>query len=118
MCRSFCPKSLYCQYLFDRNALSSYLKRQSNAIFPSFFGENAQIADIFNPEDQMSIAKVIEVISEGKTIEEAIQSAALKAHETLRHVKHVNVENIQALVAEEGKVITFRVTAKVTFVID
>jgi len=65
----------------------------------------------------MSIAKVIEVIAEGSTIEDAIQNAALKACETIRHVKHVNVENIQALV-EEGKIKTYRINAKVTFVIE
>jgi len=68
-------------------------------------------------KDDMSIAKVVEVISEGKTIEKAIQNAAKKAHETLRHVRHVNVENIQAMV-EHGEVKSFRVNAKVTFLVE
>ena len=67
--------------------------------------------------DKISVAKVIEVISEGVTIENAIENAALKAHETVRHVKHVNVQNIQALI-ENGKVTSYRVDAKVTFIIE
>jgi flavin-binding protein dodecin len=69
-----------------------------------------------NPVDE-SIAKVIEVISEGKTIEEAIEFAAHKAHETVRHVRHVNVQNVQALI-ENGKVRAYRVNAKVTFILE
>lgn len=65
----------------------------------------------------MSIAKVIEVIAEGSSIEKAIASAATKACETIRHVKHVNVENIQALV-EDGKITNYRINAKVTFVME
>ncbi len=69
------------------------------------------------PKDNLSVAKVIEVIAEGKSIENAVANAALKAHETVRHVKHVNIENIQALV-EDGKVTHYRVNAKVTFVLE
>lgn len=65
----------------------------------------------------MSIAKVIEVVSEGSSVEKAIENAALKASETIRNVKHVNVENIQALV-EDGKITNYRVNAKVTFVVE
>jgi flavin-binding protein dodecin len=65
----------------------------------------------------MSIAKVIEIIAEGSSIEQAIENASQKACETIRNVKHVNVENIQALI-ENGKVTTYRVNAKVTFVVD
>lgn len=65
----------------------------------------------------MSIAKVIEVISEGKTLDEAIQSAAKEAGKTVRNVKSVNVENIQALVTD-GKVTGYRAICKVTFVLD
>lgn len=65
----------------------------------------------------MSVAKVIEVISEGKSMEAAVANAAAKACETLHNVKHVNVENIQAIV-ENGKVTSYRVNAKITFVMD
>ena len=65
----------------------------------------------------MSVAKVIELISEGATIEEAVSKAAAKATKTLRNVTAVNVKNIKALV-ENGKVVRYRVNSKVTFVLE
>ena len=65
----------------------------------------------------MSLAKVIEVIAEGNTVENAIKNAASEASKTVRNIRHVNVDNVQALV-DDGKVSKFRVNAKVTFVID
>ncbi|SCA63011.1 hypothetical protein SCG7086_AH_00130 [Chlamydiales bacterium SCGC AG-110-P3] len=65
----------------------------------------------------MSVAKVVEVITEGKTIENAIESAAQKAHDSVRHIRQVNVDNIQAII-ENGKVTSYRVNAKVTFVME
>jgi len=65
----------------------------------------------------MSIAKVIEVIAEGNTVENAIKNAASEAGKSIRNVKHINVENIQGIV-EDGNVTSFRVNAKVTFVVD
>jgi flavin-binding protein dodecin len=65
----------------------------------------------------MAIAKVIEVISEGKTFEEAMESAVSEAQKTVRNIKHVYVEGIQALI-EEGKIAKYRVNAKVTFVVE
>ncbi|MDA7920267.1 dodecin family protein [Verrucomicrobiales bacterium] len=65
----------------------------------------------------MSIAKVIEVIAEGNTVENAIKNAASEAGKSIRNVKHINVENIQGIVVD-GKVESFRVNAKVTFVVD
>lgn len=65
----------------------------------------------------MQVAKVIELISEGATVEDAVSKAAAKATETLRNVTAVNVKNIKALV-ENGKVVRYRVNAKVTFVLE
>ena len=65
----------------------------------------------------MSVAKVIELISEGDTIEEAVTNAAAEAAKTLRNIRSVNVENIKALV-EHGKIVQYRVDVKVTFVIE
>lgn len=65
----------------------------------------------------MSIAKVIEVISEGNTIQNAVEAAAEDTARRVRNVRHVNVENIQALV-EDGRVVKYRVNAKVTFVVE
>lgn len=65
----------------------------------------------------MSIAKVIEVIAEGDTIEKAISSAVSESGKTVRNIRAVNIENIQARV-KDGKVDGYRLDAKVTFVID
>lgn len=65
----------------------------------------------------MSIAKVIEVISEGKSIEEAIQSAVTEAAKTLHNIKQVNVQHIEALV-ENNKISKYRVNANISFILD
>ena len=65
----------------------------------------------------MSVAKVIELIAEGDTIEKALKNAAKEASKTLKNVRSVYAEGIQALV-EDGEVKGFRVNCKVTFVID
>lgn len=65
----------------------------------------------------MSLAKVIEVLAEGDSIESAVQSAVDEAGETVRGIKHVYVNDVQALV-EDGRVNRYRVNCKVTFVVD
>ncbi len=65
----------------------------------------------------MSVAKVIELISEGDTVEAAIKNAAKEASKTLKNVRSVYADGIQGMV-EDGKVTSFRVNCKVTFVID
>ena len=64
----------------------------------------------------MSIAKVIEVIAEGDSVEDAIESAVADASETVRGIKHVYVEGVQAIV-EDNQVMKYRVNAKLTFVV-
>lgn len=64
----------------------------------------------------MSIVKVIEVISEGKTIDEAVKAAVEEAARTVEHIKQVNIEHIEALV-ENDKVAKFRVNAKLSFLV-
>lgn len=65
----------------------------------------------------MSIAKVIEVLAEGNSIETAIQAAVSEAAETVRGIRHVYVEGIQALV-ENDDVVKYRINAKLTFVVE
>jgi hypothetical protein len=65
----------------------------------------------------MSIAKVIEVLAEGDSIEAAIESAVSEAAETVRGIKHVYVEGVQAIV-EDNEVLKYRVNAKLTFVVE
>jgi flavin-binding protein dodecin len=65
----------------------------------------------------MSIAKVIEVLAEGDSIEAAIQSGITEASDTVRGIKHVYIEGIQAMV-EDDMVVKYRINAKVTFVVE
>ncbi len=65
----------------------------------------------------MAIAKVIEVIAEGATLEAAVQSAVTETAKTLRNIRSVYVESFQALVSDD-QVKAYRVNAKVTFVVD
>jgi flavin-binding protein dodecin len=65
----------------------------------------------------MSIAKVIEVIAEGDSLEGAIDAAVKDASKSVRGIKQVYVEGIQAMVEDE-KVVKYRVNAKVTFVVE
>lgn len=65
----------------------------------------------------MPIAKVIEVLSEGKTIEDAVNAAINEVSETVRNVKHVYVESFQAIV-ENNKIQKYRINAKVSFVVE
>ena len=65
----------------------------------------------------MSIAKVIEVITEGKSIEAALESGVQEAAKTLKNIKQVNVSHIEALV-ETNQITQYRVNAKITFVVE
>jgi flavin-binding protein dodecin len=65
----------------------------------------------------MSIAKVIEVLAEGNSIETAIQMAVTEAAETVRGIRHVYVEGVQAIV-QDDEVVRYRVNAKLTFVVE
>lgn len=65
----------------------------------------------------MSVAKVIEIICEGKTIEEALQSGVKEVAKTVREVCQINVEHIEAKV-EKSKIVKYRVIAKVSFVVE
>lgn len=65
----------------------------------------------------MAIAKVIEVIAEGTSVDAAVEAAVNESAKTLRNIRSVYVEGIQALV-RDGQVAGYRVNAKVTFVVD
>ncbi|MDX1586151.1 MAG: dodecin family protein [Balneolaceae bacterium] len=64
----------------------------------------------------MSLAKVIEVMGEGTTMEDAIQNVVKEASKSIDNIKSVYVENIQAIV-DNGSVSKYRIDAKVTFVL-
>ncbi len=65
----------------------------------------------------MSLAKVIEVIAEGESVEQAVQNAVTQASKTVQNIKSVNCENIQGIVSN-NHVEKYRVNAKVTFVVE
>lgn len=64
----------------------------------------------------MSLAKVIEVLGEGKTIEDAVENVRKEASKTIENITSIYVKDIQAKV-ENNKLTSYRVTAKVTFVL-
>lgn len=65
----------------------------------------------------MSLAKVIEVLAEGISIEDAIEKAVKQSTETVENVKHVYIESIQAII-EDSEIVKYRINAKVTFVVE
>jgi flavin-binding protein dodecin len=66
---------------------------------------------------EMSLAKVIEILAEGDSVEDAIENGIKEASETVRDIKHVYVEGIQAIV-DGNKVKKYRLNLKLTFVLE
>jgi len=66
----------------------------------------------------MTMLKVIEVLAESnKSWEDAAQVAVTTASKTVRHVKSINVKNLQATV-EKGKITNYRLNAKIAFLLE
>jgi flavin-binding protein dodecin len=65
----------------------------------------------------VSFAKVIEVIAEGDTAEEAVKNAVTEAFKTVNKIRSIDCKHIQAIV-EDNKVINYRVNAKITFIVE
>lgn len=65
----------------------------------------------------MSIAKVIEVIAEGNTVEAAMESAVAEAGKSVHNIKGVWADGFQGVV-EDGAVTKYRVNCKITFIVD
>jgi flavin-binding protein dodecin len=68
-------------------------------------------------EITMSVVKVIEVICEGKSIEDAMNIGVKEASKTIKNIKQVDVKWIHANV-EHDKIVNFRINAKISFVIE
>ena len=62
----------------------------------------------------MNISKVIEVVTEGATIESAVGSAVEDAGRSVRNIERVHVADIQAIV-RGNEIASYRVTSKITF---
>ena len=65
----------------------------------------------------MSLAKVIEVLAEGNTVEEAFENAVSEASATVDSIQSVWADDIEAKV-ENGEIQFYRITAKVTFTVN
>lgn len=66
----------------------------------------------------MSVAKVSEIIaSSPKSFEDAITEGIKRASKTLKNVKGAWIKD-QKIVVEKGKVAEYRVTLRVTFVLN
>ena len=65
----------------------------------------------------MSVAKVIEISAESKnSFEDAIQQGIKRAGTTVKNIKSAWIQE-QQVVVEKGKVVSYRVNMKVTFVL-
>ena len=66
----------------------------------------------------MSMLKVIEVLAESnKSWDDAAQVAVTIAAKTIRGIKSINVENLQATV-DKGKITEYRLNAKISFLLE
>ena len=65
----------------------------------------------------MSIAKVIEVLAEGDSIEAAVEDAVAEASKTVKNIQSAYVNDIQAIVRDD-KVVKYRVNVKLSFVLN
>ncbi len=66
----------------------------------------------------MAVVKVIELMAESANgWEEAVQEAVTEAAKTVKNIKSVYVNHMQAMV-EDNKVVSYRVNVKVSFVVD
>lgn len=66
----------------------------------------------------MAVLKVIEVLAESSASwEDAAKEAVKEASKTVRGIRSIYVENLQATVSD-GSIDKFRVNAKITFAVD
>jgi flavin-binding protein dodecin len=66
----------------------------------------------------MTVARVTEISSSSDTsFDDAVQRGIERAHQTLRHVKGAWVQDMKVDI-EDGRIVTYRVNMKVTFILD
>ncbi|MEZ5545603.1 MAG: dodecin family protein [Lysobacteraceae bacterium] len=67
----------------------------------------------------MSVAKIIEVTtSSPKSVEDAVRTGLKKVAETVKNIKGAWVNETKVVTDGEGNVTEWRVTLKVTFLVD
>jgi flavin-binding protein dodecin len=65
-----------------------------------------------------SIVKVTEVIAQSnKSFDDAVRSAVRETSKTIRGIKSVWIDNFKCAV-ENGKIVEYRVNAKISFVVE
>lgn len=64
-----------------------------------------------------TVAKVVEVLAEGSTIEKAAESALEETSKTVKNIRGLYIKEIQATI-ENGKIAGYRINAKITFVVE
>ena len=66
----------------------------------------------------MAVIKVIEILSDSRVSwEDAAQQAVAKAGKTLHKIKSIYIKDHSAKV-EDGKIVSYRINAKVSFELD
>jgi flavin-binding protein dodecin len=66
----------------------------------------------------MSVVKVIEILAQSdKSWEDAAQSAVTAASKSVRNIKSIYIENMQAIV-KDNKIVEYRVDTKISFVVE
>ena len=66
----------------------------------------------------MAMLKVIEVLAESnKSWDDAAQTAVTNATKTLRSVRSIYIKNMEGTV-EDGKIKSYRINGKISFVLD
>jgi dodecin len=66
----------------------------------------------------MSVAKIVEITSSSKiSFEDAVAKGVARAHKTLKNIRGAWVQD-QKVDVEKGKVTAYRVTMKLTFILD
>lgn len=65
----------------------------------------------------MSLAKVIEVLAEGDSVEAAVENAVAEASKTVKNIRSAYLNDVQAIV-RDGTVVKYRVNVNLTFVIE
>lgn len=66
----------------------------------------------------MTMLKVIEVLAESdKSWEDAAQNAVLHAAKSVRNIKSIYVENLEATV-DDARLVKYRINAKISFVLE
>ena len=65
----------------------------------------------------MSVVKIIEILAESeKSWEDAAQVAVKQASKTIKNIKSVYIENMEAKV-DGSKIVKYRINAKISFVL-